>query len=135
MELLPGAKIMRLNSDKLEQNGQMMSNTMLWITDGPPKTEKEAGQCLESLIWQMLKQYKKENGLEMTLALLERAHESCPELPFEEDEIPAGWQSWMACETDLKWGLKTAVEHPDWLEEVENPEDYDLYWLILETLP
>ena len=135
MNLLPGAKLMHLNPEKLENDD---SNTLLWVTDGPPKTHEEAKRCLRSLIWNMIEQYMEENGEETTIELLNRAQqEKCPELPiiYQGEEIPIADWAWEAsCATDLKWGLNTAVEHPEWLEEA-NPEDYDLYWLILETIP
>ena len=138
MKLMKGARLMTLeySDEEWKENGSL-PNTILYLGPGKalPKTYEEAFMMLWSFLRNQFRE-EQETGLPNLKFTLELAKEKHWSLPSMEDalESPATWVDVAIYLTNLRYGLQTAVEHPEKL--VELPEDMhpDLYQIILETM-
>ena len=138
MKLMQGARVMSLeySDEEREQNGSL-PNTILYLGPGKalPKTYEEAFMMLWSFLRNQFReeQERERPNLKFTLELAKEKH---PNLPGMEDalESPATWVDEAIYLTNLRYGLQTAVEHPEKLVEVPEDAQPNLYQIVLETM-
>ena len=108
----------------------------MWPGEEIPKTEREMERKLRWLIGELIRQYIEENRPGEVKRVMELAQEEHPELPYEGWENQADWADEALLITDLRYGLRTAAEHPEWLEKMDpgEMEDIDLYTLVAERM-
>ena len=91
------------------------------------------------MLWSFLRnQFREEQERELPNLkfTLELAKEKHPNLPSMEDALdsPATWVDEAIYLTNLRYGLQTAVEHPEKLVEVPEDAQPNLYQIVLETM-